>query len=172
MAFGLLLLRLVGGLTLAAHGAQKLPGWFGGNGLRGTAGFFGKLGFRPPLVMAAAAALSELAGLVFAAGFLTPFAAVAMVAVMTTAIAVVHWRNGFFSTKGGYEFNLLLLTVAAAVAATGPGRWSVDRALGWDDNLSGAWWGVGVLAAGIAIGLLNVVLFRHAPAPDAEPAAS
>ena len=154
MAYGILFLRVVIGLSLAAHGAQKLFGWFGGGGPRGTAGFFGGLGFRPPLAMALIAGLSEAAGLAFALGFLTPFAALAMASVMVVAVGSVHWKNGFWAGNGGYEYNLVLWAAAIAVAATGPGRFSIDRALGWDGALSGVWWGVGVLVASIAGGLL------------------
>ncbi|MFL5968494.1 MAG: DoxX family protein [Gaiellaceae bacterium] len=160
MAYGLLLLRLVAGGTLFAHGAQKLFGWFGGHGLRGTGGFFGSIGFRAPLLMALFAGLGEIGGLAFAAGFLTPLAALGMAVVMLTAIAVVHWSKGFWNTAGGYEFNLLILTVAVAVSATGPGRFSIDRAIGWDDSISGAWWALGVGVAAAAVSLLTVNLFR------------
>src|SRR2546421_668526 len=143
MSYGLLALRVVVGSTMAAHGLQKLFGWFGGPGPRGTAGFFGQLGFRAPLLMAILAGLAETGGLAFAAGFLTPIAALGIAVVMLNAIWTVHWKNGFFAGNGGLEFPLVLLTTAAAVAAIGPGRYSLDRALNWDDNLSGAWWGVG-----------------------------
>src|SRR5690242_14423582 len=146
MSYGLLLLRVVGGLTISAHGLQKLARWFCGGGIRGTAGFFESLGFRPPLVLATLAALGETGGLLFAFGFLTPLAALGIAIVMFNAIAVVHWSKGFFNGKGGFEFPLSLATIAIAVAATGPGRFSIDRALGWDDNISGLWWGVGVAA--------------------------
>src|SRR3954468_1791214 len=100
MAYGILFLRIVVGLTLSAHGAQKLFGWFGGHGPRGTAGFFGEaLGFRGPLTMALAAGTAELSGLAFAAGFLTPLAALGIVVAMMTAIATVHWSKGFFMTE-------------------------------------------------------------------------
>jgi putative oxidoreductase len=165
MSYGLLFLRLVVGLTMAAHGAQKLPGLFGGGGPRGTAGFFASLGFRWAPIMAYLAALGELSGLLFAAGLVTPLAALAIVVVMCTAIITVHWKNGFFAGGGGFEFNLVLLSVAAAVAATGPGRFSIDRAIGWDDRISGVWWGVGVLVVGLALAALNVTLFRRAPRP-------
>jgi len=161
MAYGLLLLRIVTGGTMFGHGAQKLFGWFGGGGIRGTAGFFGSVGFRAPVVMAVLAALGETGGLLFAAGFLTPLASLGLAVVMLTAIGVVHWPKGFWNSAGGYEFNLLLLTVAVAVAATGPGRFSVDRAIGWDDNISGAWWALGVAAAAAAISFLTVNLFRR-----------
>jgi putative oxidoreductase len=161
MAYGLLLLRLVTGGTMFAHGAQKLFGWFGGGGIRGTAGFFGSVGFRAPLVMAVLAALGETGGLLFAAGFLTPLASLGIAVVMLTAIGVVHWPKGFWNSAGGYEFNLLLLTVAVAVAATGPGRFSLDRAIGWDDNISGAWWALGVAAVAAAISFVTVNVFRR-----------
>jgi putative oxidoreductase len=173
MAYGLLFLRVVVGASLFAHGAQKLFGWFGGHGPRGTAAFFGALGFRPPLAMALMAGVSEAAGLMFAAGFLTPFAAVAMAATMVVAVGAVHWKNGFWMTNGGYEYNLVIWAVAVAVAATGPGRFSVDHALGWADNLSGAWWGAGVLAMSLAGGLLVLALREIPPEPEAtdEPLA-
>ncbi|MGZ4369256.1 MAG: hypothetical protein ACXVE1_10035, partial [Gaiellaceae bacterium] len=66
----------------------------------------------------------------------------------------------FFNGNGGFEFNLTLLTVAIAIAATGPGRFSIDRALGWDDNLSGIWWGVGVLGAAAAISFVTLSVLR------------
>jgi putative oxidoreductase len=119
--------------------------------------------------VAVIAGLSEAAGLAFALGFLTPFAALAMASVMVVAIGSVHWRNGFWAGNGGYEYNLALWTVAVAVAATGPGRFSIDRALGWDGGLSGVWWGVGVLGASLAGGLL-VLSTRQTP--PAEPAAT
>jgi putative oxidoreductase len=168
VAYGILFLRAVVGLALAAHGAQKLFGWFGGHGPRGTAGFFGSLGFRPPLAMAIMAGLSEAAGLAFALGFLTPVAALAMASVMVVAVGSVHWRNGFWAGNGGFEYNLVLWTAAAAVAAIGPGRFSIDRALGWDGALSGVWWGVGVLVASLAGGLLVVSSRETQPEPEPE----
>src|SRR4051812_17472438 len=161
MAFGLLILRLVLGLTLAAHGTQKLFGWFGGGGPQGTSNFFRGLGFRSPFAMAIMAGLAELSGLALAFGLLTPLAALALVVVMMIAIATVHWTSGFWAGKGGYEFNLLIMASATALAAIGPGRWSIDHALGIDDNLSGAWWGAGVLVAGLALSGLTLVAGRH-----------
>jgi putative oxidoreductase len=165
MAYGILFLRVVAGLSLFGHGTQKLFGWFGGHGPRGTAGFFGSLGFRPALPMAIAAGLSEAAGLLFALGFLTPFAAVALASVMVVAVGAVHWRNGFWATSGGFEYNLLIWAVAVAVAANGAGRFSVDGAFGWVDNLSGVWWGLGVLAASLAGGAL-VLALRRVPSEE------
>jgi putative oxidoreductase len=171
MSYGLLLLRVVVGGTMFSHGAQKLFGWFGGHGLRGTAGFFDSLGWRLPLVMAFLAGLGEASGLAFAVGFLTPLAAFGIAVVMLNAIAVVHWRNGFFNGNGGIEFPLVLATSAVAIAAIGPGRFSIDRWIGWDDNISGVWWGVGVLAAALVTTLLTVAVFRRHEAMQEQPAA-
>jgi putative oxidoreductase len=175
MAYGILFLRVVVGLLLFGHGAQKLFGWFGGHGPQGTAGFFGRLGFRRrhALPMALLAGLSEAAGILFALGFLTPFAALAMASVMVVAVGTVHRRNGLWVTNGGYEFNLVLWTVAIAVAAAGPGRFSVDHALGWVDNLSGVWWGLGVLVVSLLGGLLVMAMReRQLPAEDTDAALS
>ena len=161
MSYGLLLLRVVCGLTISAHGAQKLFGWFGGHGVRGTAGFFENLGFRPPVILAVLAGLGEAGGVLFAVGFLTPLAALGITIVMFNAIAVVHWSKGFFNGNGGFEFPLSLATIAVAVAATGPGRFSIDRATGWDDNISGLWWGVGVATVAGAVSLLTVATTRR-----------
>jgi putative oxidoreductase len=171
MSYGLLLLRLVIGGTMFSHGAQKLFGWFGGGGPQGTAGFMGaQLGFRAPLVMAMAAGLGETGGLAFAAGFLTPLAALGIAVVMINAIILVHWSKGFFNGNGGLEFPLTLLTVVVAVAATGPGRFSLDHAFGWDDNLSGVWWGVGVLGAALVISFITLAVFRKREAVRAAHA--
>jgi putative oxidoreductase len=155
-------LRLVLGTTLAAHGAQKLFGWFEGGGLKGTAGFFGSnLRFRAPLAMAFFAGLGEFGGgALVALGLFTPLGCLALVVVMLIAIFTVHWPNGFFLQKSGYEYNLLIGAAAVAIAAIGPGRFSLDRAFGWDDNLSGVWWGVGVLVVGVVVSFVVVTAFR------------
>jgi len=125
---GLLLLRLALGLTMAAHGAQKLFGWFGGPGLDGTGQFFTMSGYPSGRVMAVVAGLSEtLGGLGLVAGLLTPLAAAAVVGTMVNALAV-KWGGGFFAPKG-VEYELLLTAGAAALALTGPGRYAVDRVL-------------------------------------------
>jgi putative oxidoreductase len=128
-ALGLLILRLVVGLSLAAHGSQKLFGWFGGSGITGWAAVVAKLRIRPPLQWAWIAALSEFGGgLLVALGLLWPLGAFAIIGAMLVAIATVHWPKGFFVTKGGYEFNLVLIASAVALALTGPGLYSLDSA--------------------------------------------
>jgi putative oxidoreductase len=92
-----------------------------------------------------------------------------MASTMVVAIGSVHITKGLFVGNGGYEYNLVLATVAVAVATTGPGRFSLDRAFGWDDNLSGLWWGVGVLVASLVGGAM--VLALRTPAPPEVPAA-
>jgi putative oxidoreductase len=120
MSIGLLILRLGVGLSLAAHGAQKLFGWFGGYGLAGTGQFFEQLGFRPGRVQAARAGTAELmGGLFLAAGFLTPAAAAAAAAVMLVAAVSVHIEKGFFAHNGGYEYTLVLGGTALALAFAG-----------------------------------------------------
>lgn len=125
---GLLLLRLVLGLTMAAHGTQKLFGWFDGGGISGTGRFFTASGYPAGDAMAALAGLTEtLGGLGLAAGLLTPLAAAAVVGTMINAIAV-HGAGSFFAPKG-IEYEVLLTVGAAAVALTGPGRYAADRLL-------------------------------------------
>jgi putative oxidoreductase len=166
MEVGLLILRLVVGLTMAAHGAQKLLGWFGGYGIAGTGQFFEQLGFRPGRWHAAQAGLAEiLAGLFLAVGFLTPAAAAVLVAVMLVAAVGVHLKGGFFAQNSGYEYTLVLGAAALALAFTGPGAISFDRALGiaW----SGPKWGLAALAAGLVGGAVPLLARRVPEAPAA-----
>ena len=156
MSVGLLILRLVVGLTLAAHGAQKLLGWFGGYGIAGTGQFLEQLGFRPGRFHAAQAGIVEMVGGLFlAAGFLTPVAAAAVVAVMLVAAVSVHLKGGFFLQGGGYEYTMVLGAAALALAFTGPGPISLDQALGISS--SGETWGLGALAAGVIGGAVPLV---------------
>ena len=131
VAVGLLILRLVVGLTLAGHGAQKLFGWWGGSGMDGWAQMVTKLRIRPARPWAWVAALSEFGGgLLFALGLLSPLGSLAIAGAMLVAIVTVHLSKGFWVTRGGYEFNLTLIAAVAAVAIAGPGTYSVDQALG------------------------------------------
>ena len=155
MEIGLLLLRLAAGLTLAAHGAQKLFGWFGGPGLDGTGQFFAMIGFPPGRRHALMAALAETGGgLLLALGLATPLAAAAIISVMLVSIFTVHIKKGFFGQNGGYEYNLLLTVSGLTLAFTGPGSLSFDAQLG--HSYSGPVGGlasllVGVVGAGTAL---------------------
>ncbi|MRH91221.1 DoxX family membrane protein [Nocardia sp. SYP-A9097] len=122
---GLLVLRLAVGLTMAAHGTQKLFGWFGGGGLTGTAEFFTASGYPSGHAMAVVAGLTEtFGGLGLALGLLTPLAGAALLGTLINAIAVKE-GGGFFAPKG-IEYELLLAAAAAGLALTGPGRYAVD----------------------------------------------
>ncbi|MBA0050580.1 DoxX family protein [Streptomyces sp. AJS327] len=126
--WGLLILRVVLGLTIAAHGTQKLFGWFDGDGLAAAGQSFEAMGYPSGEAMALLAGLSEaLGGLGLVLGLLTPLAGAAVVGTMINAIAVTH-EGGFFS-PGGYEFALLIGAGAATLALTGPGSYALDRSL-------------------------------------------
>ena len=128
---GLLALRLTLGAVFLAHGAQKAFGAFGGPGFAGATGFIGSLGFRPARLWAGLAVGGELvAGVLFVAGLLTPLAGLLVLATMAVAIAKVHGPKGFFNQNGGFEYNLVLIIAALAVAALGPGAFSLDHVLG------------------------------------------
>src|SRR5690606_7059365 len=105
---GFLFARVLIGLLIAAHGAQKLFGWFGGHGLAGTGAFFEGLGFRPGRLYALAAGLGEFtSGVLIAVGLFGPVGPALMLAVMLVAAISVHWRNGLFATNNGIEMPLL-----------------------------------------------------------------
>ena len=163
MTLGLLILRLVFGMTMAAHGAQKLFGWFGGGGIGGTAAFMEQLGFRPARLQAVLAGLVEAGGgLLLAAGLFSPLAAAMMISVMLVAIVTVTLEKGFFLQNGGCEYNVAIAVAALALAFTGPGAMSLDTALGiaW----FGPAWGVTALALGLLGGGAQL-LTRSTPAP-------
>jgi putative oxidoreductase len=160
MDAGLFLARVTLGLLMAAHGSQKLFGWFGGYGLSATAGFLEGIGFRPGRLFATAAALAEFGGgLLFALGLFHPIAAALIVSVMIVAAVSVHWSNGLFSMTNGIEVPLLYGVAAAALALTGPGAISLDAALGFTALWTPAviW---GALAIGVAGGTANLALRR------------
>ncbi|MBI3047887.1 MAG: DoxX family protein [Acidobacteria bacterium] len=162
---GLFIARLVVGLLIAAHGAQKLFGWFGGYGLEATGEFFGQLGFQPGRLFATAAALGELlSGLLIALGLMGPVGPAILLAVMVVAAMSVHWQNGLFASSNGIELPLLYGTAAVGLALGGPGRYSLDALLA----LSSAWtpaviWGA--LAVGAIGGIANLALRRRPTTP-------
>ena len=159
--------------SLSPLTAQKLWGAFAGPGLKGTAGFVESLGFKPGRPYAWVLGLAEAAGgLSLAAGFLTPFGAMAMIAVMVVAIMAVHADKGFFATNGGYEHPLLLAVAAAGVAFAGPGAYSLDAALDW--SLNGTAWGwaavmVGSLASAAVLVARELAQRRTAPGTRSAP---
>jgi putative oxidoreductase len=127
----LLILRVVIGGLFVAHGAQKLFGAFGGYGLKGTAAFLEQIGVKPGYLMALVAGSAEFGGgLLVLVGFLTPLGALAIIATMVEAIAKVHAPHGLFNENGGYEYNLVLIAVAAALILTGSGAYGLDAVLG------------------------------------------
>ena len=164
MALGLLILRLVVGLTMAAHGSQKLFGWFGGYGLTGTGGFLEKLGFFPGRRNALFAGWAEFAGgLLLALGLATPLAATFLVSVMFVAVATVHVKNGYFNSSQGFEYNLTIAAAAVSIAIMGAGPVSLDAALGIRD--AGPVWGLAALVAGVVGGAVQLA-GRRAPNPQ------
>lgn len=127
---GLLIIRAVIGLLMIGHGAQKLFGWFGGYGLKGTGGWLESIGMKPGVLMAAGAGLSEVAGgLLFGAGLWVEVGAALLILTMIVAIAKVHGQNGLWVTQNGYEYNLVLIAVLLGVAFTGAGDFSIDALL-------------------------------------------
>jgi putative oxidoreductase len=130
MSIGLLIIRVVVGVSFMAHGAQKLFGWFGGYGLKGTGGWMESLGMKPGVMMALMAGLAELiGGLLFTLGLLTPLAGIMIAATMVMAIVKVHASNGYWATQNGYEYNLTLIAVEIGIALIGPGKYALDAFL-------------------------------------------
>jgi putative oxidoreductase len=170
LALPLLLVRLIIGLGFAAHGTQKLFGWFGGYGLTGTGGYFESIGFKPGRFFAFAAGFSELlGGLLVALGLGGPIGPMFVIAAMLVAIVAVHLRNGFFAQNNGVELPLLYLLVAVYYGFAGSGPLSLDAALG----LNGVWtpaldWVF--VALGFIGGFANLVVRRKMV--PAAPAAS
>ena len=159
MPEGLFIIRAIIGGLLFAHGTQKLFGWYGGYGLDGTGGFFESVGHKPGRTMAMVAGLSEAGGgLLLILGLLTPIGSAAIIGTMIVAAVSVHKDNGLWATNGGYELPLINATVAAGLAFTGAGSWSLDSALNTPWNRG---WGVGLLAVCVAFLAAGAVLARR-----------
>jgi putative oxidoreductase len=163
---GILILRVVLGVTMAAHGYNK---FFGGGGIKGTAGWFESIGLKPGIFHARIAASTEMAaGSGLALGLLTPIPAAGFLALMLVAAWTVHRRNGFFIVKEGWEYNVVLAAAAVALAATGAGSYSLDYLLfhGTDvyRYLHG-WYGLFIaLILGLAGGIGQLAIFYRPPA--------
>jgi putative oxidoreductase len=165
LSAGLLIGRLVVGLGMAAHGSQKLFGWFGGKGLAGTGGYFESLGFRPGRLFAILAGLGEFtSGWLVALGFLGPVGPALMMAVMIVAGAQ-SWTKGFFAMNGGIELPLLYASAALALSFIGPGRFSLDAALG-----IAPWSNLKLVAFAVVVAVVGAVgsLAVRQPAPTAR----
>jgi len=157
---GLLLVRLVVGFLMAAHGSQKLLGWFGGHGIAGTGMFLESIGFRPGALFARVAATTELvSGLLVALGFLGPVGPALMLSVMIVAAVSVHRKNGLLSTSNGIEVPLFYGAVATGLALIGFGSYSLDALLGLQSLYSPAW-ALVALAIGTIGGIGNLLARR------------
>jgi putative oxidoreductase len=160
---GVLLIRVVVGLTLSAHGYQKV---FKGGRIPGTARWFDSMGMRPNgLIHAWAAAVTEIgSGLMLAAGLLTPLAAAGFVGLMVVAAWTSHRTSGFFIVKGGWEYNLILAVVPVGVAMIGAGKYSLDHAL---DLTFDTWVAFGLSAVlGVVAGVGLLAACYRPPAPE------
>jgi putative oxidoreductase len=159
---GILAIRLALGLMLLTHGMNKI---FGSGGIDGTARWFEGLGLRPGQLHAWAAATTEIgAGLLMCLGLGFPASCAAFVGLMTVAGRTDHRGKGFFVFKGGCEYVALVAVVAAALAVTGPGRWSLDHVAGL--QLDGLRWGVAAVCVGLAGGVGTIVAFRRPATAD------
>ncbi len=157
---GLLVLRVVIGLLFAAHGAQKVFGWWGGPGLSGWRGAMEQMHFRPPTLWAGISSGTELVGGLFLAlGFLLPLTTAALIAQSIVIMVVAHLARGFWNSKGGIEFSLTLAAAVTALAATGPGRFSIDAAIGATFSPTAQ---LGLFALGIAAGIVAVAASKLA----------
>jgi putative oxidoreductase len=163
---GLLILRLVLGLTLAAHGFNK---FFGGGRIPGTARWFESIGMKHGTLQAVVAASTEIsAGLGLAAGLLTPIPAAGFVALMFVAAWTVHRANGFFIVKEGWEYNLVLALGAVGVATLGAGQYSLDWLI-FGHNWHDGWHGLlGSLLLGLGGGLGQLALFYRPRVKQAQ----
>jgi putative oxidoreductase len=161
MDIAFLIVRLIVGLALAAHGAQKLFGWFEGHGIEGTGGFMESIGFRPGRLFAFSAGLGEFAGgLLTALGLGGALGPAIIVMVMIVAIGAVHLPKGFFADRGGFELPLVYCAAALAIAFGGNGLYSLDRVFGLTflTDHTQVWYAI---AAAIIVALANLLVGRQ-----------
>ncbi len=162
MDIAILIARLIIGLGLAAHGSQKLFGWFGGYGIKGTGAYFESIGFKPGALFATAAGLSEFGGgLLVALGLLGAIGPALVIMVMLVAALTVHLKNGFFNEKQGMELPLVYIAGALLVAFGGVGAYSLDALFGFVLFASAnvAWI---LVAIAVVLALLNLAARRGA----------
>jgi putative oxidoreductase len=164
MNLALLLLRAAAGSMIATHGVAHI--WKKGKiTIRNTAGWFGSMGMKQPLVQAWLASITEVgSGALLMAGLLTPLAAAGLLGVMVVAFLIAHRSNGFFiyNEGQGWEYVAIIMAIAVSIGLLGPGRWSIDHML---DISFSATQSVLILSSGIvgAIGLLAVFWRRPRP---------
>lgn len=160
---------LIGGLFIG-HGTQKLFGWFGGHGLDATAGAFDSMGLTPGRQTAIAAGISEAGGgALLATGLATPLAGASLAGTMVQAVRTVHGSKGPWATDGGWEYNVVLIATVLGIVEHGPGRFSLDHALGLD--LRGPGWAIAAAAAALA-GPALMVRAQQQGGAGASPAPS
>lgn len=155
---GLLIIRVIVGVTFAAHGWAKVKG-----GLAGVAGWFEAEGLKPGALHARLAAFGEIGtGLAFAAGLLFPFTNAGIVGIMVVAGFIGHRKNGFFIIREGWEYVFILATIAAGLASTGPGEWSIDNAI---DLAIDGWAGLAIaVVGGVGAAVATLAVFFKDPA--------
>jgi putative oxidoreductase len=160
MDTGLFIIRVVVGLTLAAHGVQKLFGWLDGPGIRSTGHEFARLGYRRPVFFAVMAGAAETGGgVLLTLGLLVPFASAAIVGAMLSALLAAHLKNGFWIYNQGFEYTFVLAAVSAGLAFTGAGALSLDALLGFT-RFGDTRWAVVAVAVG-ALAALAAEVYRR-----------
>jgi putative oxidoreductase len=163
LSLSLLVIRFAAGMLVMGHGAQKLVGVGGGPGIRKWRTMIEGMGLRPVTFWAVVSASAEfVGGVALAIGWFTPFVAAALVGNFFVAIVKVHWARGLWNQGGGFEYPLLLALIATAIGLGGPGRYSVDAALGWD-TVGAA---IFVPLAALAV-IIDALAIRNASAPVA-----